>query len=248
MPADKSDADRLVAANDRVASYGRGVATVSEVRARVASRFERLGLASWPDPHPDMASPLEQEYSRVTDPERYRVVHVRARLWAAVLEEELGAQVQTLAPSRVADGGRGFDRGLRLTPRPPGALPLLLLERDVRTQPGDALLAVLDIGVARPEVVLDSKPDCGCDACDSGSGDLLEAIDATIGHVIGGPFVFLRGRRWQAQWHPDGGSASSQGHGPDFDTVMDLCRRLGNGEAVRLPKHTEAFVGRTWFT
>jgi len=54
------------------------VVTVSELQAKVASRFDRLDLPSWINPHPNMASPREEEYSRVTDSERYRVVHSRA--------------------------------------------------------------------------------------------------------------------------------------------------------------------------
>ncbi|MGZ5418204.1 MAG: DUF6226 family protein [Nocardioides sp.] len=64
--------------------------TVSELQARVASRFARLNLPSWPDPHPGMLSPRHEENSCVTDPERYRVVHARAGVWAAVLETRSG--------------------------------------------------------------------------------------------------------------------------------------------------------------
>jgi hypothetical protein len=125
---------------------------------------------------------------------------------------------------------------------------VLLLKRDVPTHSGDAPLAVLEIGVVWPEVVVGMHPDCGCDACDSGSGDLLEAIDSTIGHVVGGPFVALRGKKWRAQWHPEGGSADGDGRRPDFSAVMDLCRHLAEGETGRLPRHTEALVGRSWLS
>jgi hypothetical protein len=125
-------------------------------------------------------------------------------------------------------------------------LPLLLLERDVPTPSGDATLAVLHVAVVRPDVVVERQPDCGCDACDSGSGDLLEAVDATVRHVVGGPFVVLRNARWHAEWHPEGGSAGGAARRPDFRAVLDLCRRLAEGETVRLPPDTEAFVGRSW--
>jgi hypothetical protein len=223
--------------------------TVGELQERVTARFDDLDLPSWPDPHPGRVAPLEEEYSRVTDPERYRVVHARAGVWAAVLEDALGVRSDRLLPaSRVGDGQEAFDRGVRLVPRPAGALPLLLLERDVPVQAGDATLAVLHIGVDRPDVVVEMQPDCGCDACDSGSGDLLEAVDATIRHVVGGPFVVLRAHKWSAQWHPGGGSASGDGHGPDFRELMELCRRLAEGETVDLPRGTEALVGRSWLS
>lgn len=223
---------------------------MSELQAQVASRFERLNLPSWNNPHPGPASPGDEEYSRITDPERYRVVHARARAWTAVLEGVLGARTDTLSTgSTMRDGRpRPFDRGVRLTPREPGGLPLLLLERDAPTDAGAATLAVLDIAVGDPGTVIGSVPDCGCDACDSGSRDLLEAIDSTIGQVVGGPFVVLQSKKWRAQWHPEGGSAEGEGRGPDFERVMDLCRRLAEGQTVRLPRHTQSLVGRSWLT
>ena len=219
--------------------------TVSELQALVASSYERLDLPGWLDPHPGMTSPWDEEYSRVTDPGRYRIVHARARAWATVLEDALGVRSEVLEPAPAAGTG-AFDRGLRMVPGHADALPLLLLERDVPTQPGQAALAVLNIAVVRSDVVVEAQPDCGCDACDSGSSDLLEAVDAAIRHIVGGPFVVLRGHKWHAEWHPGGGSAGSDGRGPDFRVLMDLCRRLALGETVHLPKDTEALVGRPW--
>ncbi len=105
--------------------YGRAVVTVSELQASVASSYERLGLPSWPNPHPRMVSPREEEYSRVTDPERYRIVHARAGVWTAVLKEALGVRSETLAPGSVAapGGPEAFDRGVRLIPASPGRCP-----------------------------------------------------------------------------------------------------------------------------
>ena len=222
--------------------------TVSELQERVASSYERLDLPTWPDPHPGMTSPRDEEYSRLTDPGRYRIVHARARTWATVLEDALGVRSEVLEPALAAAAGtRPFDRGVRLVPRHTAALPLLLLERNVPTQAGEGTIAVLNIAVARPDVVVETQPGCGCDACDSGSSDLLEAVDAAIRHVVGGPFVVLRGKKWHAEWHPEGGaSAGSNGRWPGFRVLMDLCRRLAEGETVPLPKDTEALIGRTW--
>ena len=175
------------------------------------------------------------------------LVLLAARAGAESLEDRLGATVETL--TRTPDGGgglTGFDRGVRVVPRAPDALPLLLLERDV-PQPGDASLAALDIAVVLPDVVVSRAPDCGCDACDSGSRDLLQAIDDAIGQVVDGPFVVVRrGKTWQAQWHRDGFSAHSDGWGPDFDSLAETCSRLAQGEAVALPEDAKAFVGRSW--
>jgi hypothetical protein len=158
--------------------------SVTELQTRVASDFERLNLDSWPDPHLGVASPRDEEYSRVTDPGRYRIVHARAGVWAEVLKDALGARAEA-----VTDDGRvdAFDRGVRLIPREPGALPLLFLERDVPALMGAAPLSVLQIGVVRPDVVVEMQPECGCDACDSGSDNLLEAIDRTISAGGGWP-------------------------------------------------------------
>jgi hypothetical protein len=221
---------------------------LGELQAQVAASFDRLGMPSWPDPHPGMASPREEEYSRVTEPDRYRIVHVRAHAWANRLGDLPEVEVEPLAPAPLDDEGRLglIDRGVRLTSRQPGTLPLLLLERNVPLLDLEASLAVLHISVVRPEVALEMLPDCGCDACDSGSQDLLGAIDETIGHVVGGPVVALRGNGWHAQWHPGGGSSGGTGPGPDHRQVMELCRRLAGGQDIRLPKGTEAFVGRPW--
>lgn len=223
---------------------------LDEVQEQVAADYDRLGMPSWPDPHLGMTSPHDEEYSRVTEPERYRIVHARARAWAQRLGEVAGVDVGTLAPAPGDDEGHPgrYDRGVRLTSPLPDRLPLWLLERDVRLPGLDASLAVLRISVVRPEIALETIPDCGCDACDSGSGDVLRAIDTMIGHVVGDPFVALRGKGWHAQWHPDGGSSGRTGRGPDHARMMELCRRLARGEDVRLPEGAEAFVGRPWFT
>lgn len=224
------------------------MARLDELQAQVAVNYDRLRMPSWPNPHPGMASPREEEYSRLTDPGRYGIVHARARVWADRLGGVPGVEVETLAPAPLDDEGHlgRFDRGIRLTSPRPGTLPLLLLERDVRSPGPEASLAVLHISVVRPEFGLQMLPDCGCDACDLGSDDLLQAIDETIGNVVGGPFVVLRGTGWRAWWHPDGGSSGGTGRGPDHRQVMELCRRLAGGEDVRLPDGVEAFVGRQW--
>jgi hypothetical protein len=76
-----------------------------ELQAQVAVSYDRLGMPSWPNPHPRMASPREEEYSRVTKPERYAIVHARARVWANQLGEVPGVKVETLAPAPLDDEG-----------------------------------------------------------------------------------------------------------------------------------------------
>lgn len=212
------------------------VAQISDLRDQMAAWYDRLGMPSWPDPHPDGGSPALEEYSRLTDPARYRVVHARAEAWVESLRALPEVEVETLAS----------EHGVKLTSSRPGTLPLLLLLRTDLAPENPAPMAILEISVTRPAVTVDTVPDCGCDACDYGSDDSLDTIDATISWLIGGPSVLLRGPGWHAEWHPGGGSSGGNGCGPDHGRMMELCRRLAGGEAVPLPEQVEAFVGRAW--
>lgn len=185
--------------------------TVEKLQVHVEARWATLDLPSWPSPRPFMDSPREEEYSRVTDPGRYRIVHERGRIWTQVLGAVPGVRVERLPPGPLdADGHLGnFDRGVRITSDRQGTLPLLLLERDAQLtgEPDDSpRMAVLHLAVVEPTIELVFHPDCGCDACDLGSQDLLRAIDESLMAVVGGPFVALRGRGWQTDWHPEVGS------------------------------------------
>lgn len=222
--------------------------SLGELRAQVATTYDRLDMPFWLNPHLGMTSPHVQEYSRISEPERYGIVHTRARVWATRLGDVAGVGVEMLASAPLDQEGHlgRFDRGVRLTSSRPGTLPVLLLERDVPVPELNASLPVLHVSIVRPEVSLVMLPVCGCDACDGGSAELLRAIDETIGHVVGGPFVALRGQGWGVQWHPGGGSSGGAGPGLDHAQLMELCRRLANGENVRLPDGAEAFVGRPW--
>lgn len=228
--------------------------SVAELRTRVEERWVGLRQPAWPPPRDPMESPADEEYSRLTDPGRYRVVLERGRLWAQVLGELPGVSVEPLGPEEfpVELGDTrvppiAYARGLRVRSDRPGTLPLLLLEREVAQDRDDAL-AVLHVCVARPDVQLTGQPDCGCDACDSGSADLLEAIDREVLVAVGGPFAIIRAARWEAMWHPDGASSGGRGRGPDHAEVVELCRRLAAGESPRLPRGARAYVGRSWLS
>ena len=130
----------------------------------------------------------------------------------------------------------------------PGTLPLVLLERDAGpAEHGDAVDS-LHVAVQDTAHLLDhGHPDCGCDACDLGSNDLLENIDDQILSVVAGPFVLLEGKGWKATWYPDGGSMEGDTRAPsNFSAVMRACRSLADGGAPRLPRSSTAFVGRSW--
>ncbi len=156
---------------------------VDEALARL-----RGELADWPDPHPGGASPAEHEYSRVTDPARYRLVAARTDAWVeAVTAAGLGTAEQ-VDPASV----RWRDEQ-HLTPSrstvlrgAPGTQPVVVgLFQDE---------TFVRVGVGDPVEVLDLQPDCGCDACDTGSADLLEAVDtAFVRALSGGVYVVREG-------------------------------------------------------
>jgi hypothetical protein len=221
---------------------------IEEVRAQVAASYALLDLPSWADPHPGMTSPSVEEYSRVTSPERYRIVQARASVWADTLGACSGIEVELMPAEALDEAGQAGDvtRAVRLYSTRPNTLPLLLLTRQVPSEVNEGPLTVLNICVDRFSVVLARVPDCGCDACDSGSGSLLEAIDDTISGFVSGPSVMLRGPGWYADWRPGGGSSGGDGRGPDHDQIMQLCRRLSAGETALLPKNSKALVSSTW--
>ncbi|MCW2737414.1 DUF6226 family protein [Nocardioides sp.] len=72
------------------------VPAVDEAFARV-----RGDLADWPHPHPGGAGPAEHEYSSVTDPERYRLLGMRAEAWVQVITATGLGVVRTTDPTRL---------------------------------------------------------------------------------------------------------------------------------------------------
>lgn len=227
--------------------------TWDELQRSVAAAYEAQHLPTWPNPRPDMAEPVHDDYSRVTDPDRYRIAHARSRAWRAVLTELPGVSVETIdaGSAHLGPATSVEQRCVRVSSPLPGTLDLVLLEQDVRLTSGEGTLPVLRVAVSQPDLLLDAQPDCGCDACDSGSRDLLDAVDQAIRRVVEGPLVMLRGDRWGADWSPDRASSHGLGRGMfrrrmDHQDALRLCQQLAAGDAVRLPAGVEAFVGQPW--
>lgn len=235
----------------------------ADLRDAVARSYHRLDAPAWAPPHPHR-EPRDEEYSRVTDPGRYRIVQLRTRLW----RDALVAAGATATPADVAPevqdapyvGTGRVDRAVRLDPPAGtrGALPIVLLEADI---PGpEGTLPLTRISLAVPEDVWAAVPDCGCDACDHGSEDLLEAIDATMLRVLG-PAVSLRGRTprpggpdprrpdvWVFHWTPGPTGSGLSGQAPvPFEDLCAAGERLVRGEDPDLPAGTQVTVGRAWF-
>lgn len=210
---------------------------VASLRSAVTSRYAAAGLPSWPDPWPDR-QPDDEAYSRLTDPDRYRILFRRADAWIA----GLAALLPGITVEELPEVAPPFARGRRVSSDRPGTAPLLVLEKD---DP----LPVLTLALADPDTVLASPPDCGCDACDDGSEALLNAVDEVFVEMLTGPVVVLRAadRSWDALWSSERQQAA--GH-PDipgtFRDLMRTCERIAAGERVALPAGTQVSTSQPW--
>ena len=144
--------------------------------------FEVTGAKTpgWPDPHPNR-DPREEEYSRVTDMGKYRILVSRVDAWVQVMTDTGiataldGAAEPWIAECRPPDQR---SRVRRIEPAAPDGLRLLLATTLVDGRPFG-----LDLGICRDgqvPVLLIPVPDGGCDACDSGSADLLSELDGWV--------------------------------------------------------------------
>ena len=148
----------------------------------------------WPDPHPGpLRSPRDEEYSRVTDVGKYRILGARVDAWVQVLAESGLAEAEDVPAEPWIGGHFGpgdVARVRRLAPRAPGGLVLLFASTLVDGSPFG-----LEVGIAHADeqpVCVGLVPDCGCDACDSGSADLLEVLDGWVLTVARGGVVHAR--------------------------------------------------------
>nr|WP_241728939.1 DUF6226 family protein [Nocardioides zeae] len=159
-------------------------------------------FATWPDPWD--GPPSDDAYRRVTDPERYRTVGARVEAWCRVLVEAgLGVREPAVVPWGWTPTN-GPEDLIRLRPAVDGALPLLLDVGSTGVQ-GDNVR----IGVGEPAVEVAMVPQCGCDACDDGSEELLDAVDRVVGSVVAGVLVHESGDGWSRTVTPEGWSTSN---------------------------------------
>ena len=170
--------------------------SVSALLPAVDAAFDRLrgDLVDWPDPRPGLAAPQEEEYSRCEHPGRYRLLGVRADAWVEAITAAGLGTATVVDPDDVAWVGAPHLRPHRVT----------VLRGRTGTQPvvvgwgrvEDADDAIVLVGVGEPTHVLDRQPDCGCDACDTGSVDLLSTVDdAFVLALSGGVHVVRDGDR-----------------------------------------------------
>jgi hypothetical protein len=169
------------------------VCSVEELVAAVDAAFVETGrgLDEWPDPHPDRR-PLDEEYSRVTNPQRWKILVARAEAWFAALTAagiaEIGeTSVAWREPPRVP-----VDHTFRAMPLALDAIPLVVAWNRIEAVEWPAVV----LGVGDPAEVVDIIPDCACDACDSGSQDVLDQLDEYVLGVVTGAYRKLwQGRR-----------------------------------------------------
>ncbi|MGF9754751.1 DUF6226 family protein [Microvirga sp. 0TCS3.31] len=154
----------------------------------VDEAFARLrgDLVDWPDPRPGGGPAAEEEYSRVTEPERYRLLAARADAWVeAVVAAGLG-QAEWVDPPSVTWVGEQHLSPSRTTVvrGRPGTQPVVVAVLQDET--------FVQVGIGDPAEVLELQPDCGCDACDTGSADLLGTVDDAFVLALGGGVLVVR--------------------------------------------------------
>jgi hypothetical protein len=197
-----------------------GVFAESDLLSAVDEAFAwtARGLRPWPDPHPDR-SPLDEEYSRLLDPAKWRIIGARADAWlAAVVEAGLAAVQHDAAADWVAPPGPAITRADRVTPRVAGALPVVI----ARSRIDGVDDAGVVLGVGDPAVCVAWFPECGCDACDSGSQNELDHFDEHLRGIVRGRFRRLtKGSRTITVIGDDGGwSASGRFGRREVDAVL----------------------------
>jgi Family of unknown function (DUF6226) len=169
---------------------------MSALMAEVEVAFARTaaGLERWHDPHPPPDRIVsDDEYSRVTDPAKWRIIGARADAWIdALVTLGLAAVERDADPDWVEAPAANVTRSDVVTPSIEGGLRLVVCRSRIEDVPD----AGVTLGVGDPAVRIAFIPDCGCDACDSGSQDVIDHLDSYIRPVVAGEFRHLwRGRQ-----------------------------------------------------
>ena len=166
--------------------------------SRPSTRRSRAGAATWPTgrTRTRAASPrLEEEYSRVLRPGPLPAARGAGRRLGGG-----GRRGRARAPRRRCRRRRSTGWASRTCARPgrpccgAGTAPLPVVVAWAPMEDADDAFVL--VGVGEPAHVLDRQPDCGCDACDTGSADLLSTVDdAFVLALCGGVHVVREGDR-----------------------------------------------------
>ncbi len=196
------------------------VVTKSRLRVAVDAAFAETGdgLAQWPDPHLDR-SPRNEEYSRLTNPGKWRIIGARADAWLIAIADLGLAEVERGAPVRWRREPGPMITGTDLiVPFAKGALTLVVARSQLATIADAGIL----LGVGDPVGCVTWVPGCGCDACDSGSQNELDELDAHILGVVSGAFRRLSAGNREITVIGEGGWSASNLSGRDeVDTILD---------------------------
>ncbi|AXE37204.1 hypothetical protein JS278_00005 [Acidipropionibacterium virtanenii] len=214
-----------------------------------------LGAPSWPDPHQGRRV-TEAEYGRFTDPERYRVLSLRLQAWSQVLSEQFGVTVDHDVPQRIRTPADPDDSATVTattstwrSPRP-DTLALRVTTLDVDGQ------TFIELGIDADPLDFVVIPECGCDACDSGSADLISQLDNVIGSAAQGDLTVVTGPR---RAHDDAASDSAEptflivgtGSGWSFDgddpaEPAEIIDAVRSGDDPHLPSGCTVRHGAGW--
>jgi hypothetical protein len=218
-----------------------------DLSGEVDLAFEVLGASTpgWADPHADR-EPRDEEYSRCLDPGKYRILQARIDAWAQVLTALGIATIRDTPPAAEVWIGalRGADDWLRvqrLDPTVAGGLSLV-----VATTMAYGASFGFDLGVADDAgdpVYLDSLPDCGCNACDLGSADLLETLDGRILTVSREGILHARSEDGQATRTIDGWQSQSRDNQSRTGHVVDVSWL---DDSRQVPEEVRRWWGKPW--
>jgi hypothetical protein len=122
------------------------------------------------------AGPPDEAYSRVTNPERFAILHAAAVELLDRLEAEFDVE---RSEGRETDVGSGMGTPARpsvtLRPKSGEAAPLTIR---FTTFPG----LIVHVGRRYSEPL----PQCGCDACAETGEEMVERLEWLVGHVVAG--------------------------------------------------------------
>lgn len=169
---------------------------MTDLVAEVEVAFTRsaTGLERWDDPHPPPDRIVaDDEYSRLTNPAKWRIIGARADAWIdALVGLGLATVDRDAAPRWVEQPASTVTRMDLVTPSVDGGLSLVVCRSRIEGVPD----AGVTLGVGDPAVRIAFIPDCGCDACDSGSQDVIDHLDSYLRPIVTGEFRHLwRGRQ-----------------------------------------------------
>lgn len=166
---------------------------------------------------------------------KYRILGSRVDAWVTVICERGIAGSREVSAELWLGGHRPPDqheRVRRLEPVAVDGLQLLLATTLVDGQPFG-----LDVGICSDDerpVLLAMVPDCGCDACDSGSADLLADLDGWVYTVARGGVVHARRGEHTATRTRDGLASANRGDASRLD------------EPSPAPADAQRWLGAPW--